>query len=84
VLAQPRHPYTARLLASTPDLTRPLDAPLPGIPGQLPEAGAPRDRCLFAPRCERARPECSAAAPPLAMVQGREVACLFPLDGPAA
>jgi oligopeptide/dipeptide ABC transporter ATP-binding protein len=61
----PAHPYTAGLLAASPRLDTPLDAPLAVVPGQPPD---PRDvtaACAYRPRCGRAVEAC-AAAPPLA------------------
>jgi oligopeptide/dipeptide ABC transporter ATP-binding protein len=63
VLGNPRHPYTAGLIASVPKLPAPGGARpdrLPAIPGGVPSpasrpAGCPfRDRCrMAAPGCER-------------------------------
>jgi oligopeptide/dipeptide ABC transporter ATP-binding protein len=63
VLARPRHPYTARLIAATPRAGVQLDD-LHAIPGQLPDLrGADIPPCRFHGRCERALPTC--AAPPV-------------------
>ena len=61
---QPRHPYTAALLAALPERSRGA-ARLPALAGQVP---GPRERlpgCRFAPRCPRAVAACRAAHPPL-------------------
>ena len=58
VFAEPRHPYTAALIASTPEgAARRLAA----IPGTVPQAGAMPPGCRFAPRCTMARPDCTRA-----------------------
>ncbi len=64
VFAAPRHPYTAALIASTPegDADR-----LSAIPGAVPQPWAMPPGCRFAPRCAMAEPACSAAD--LAMVE---------------
>jgi len=93
VLARPRHPYTAALLGCVP----PLGATKHGgqlrpIPGALPAPGSLDGGCPFAPRCDRAGPECVTEAPPLRPIDGgRRVACWRPVDsapvpisGPAA
>jgi oligopeptide/dipeptide ABC transporter ATP-binding protein len=60
VLAEPRHPYTARLLGCVPELDGPA-VRLDTIPGRPPD---PRDYptgCRFAPRCSHVREDCTAA-----------------------
>lgn len=56
ILAEPRHPYTRRLLQCIPrlDLGR-ADYRLRSIPGQVPRLHAIPDHCIFLERCERAR-----------------------------
>ena len=82
LFSQPRHPYTAALLAALPEHNQGARrlAALPGIvPGR-------RDRpagCLLAPRCAHVQPRCVHERPAL---QGRgcdgsetAVRCFFPL-----
>ncbi len=57
VLADPRHPYTAGLLASVPSLQEP-GATLPQIPGSIPGLADRPAGCAFHPRCPRATPVC--------------------------
>lgn len=57
VLSHPRHPYTAKLLASMPNLT-PRNQDLPSIPGRMPLMGEIMPGCRFAPRCSFARGIC--------------------------
>ncbi|HWT08495.1 MAG TPA: ABC transporter ATP-binding protein, partial [Roseomonas sp.] len=74
VLAAPRHPYTAALIASTPEGDA---ARLSAIPGTVPQPWAMPPGCRFAPRCAMAQPACEAAAPALAEVGPRRTArCL--------
>ena len=65
LFAEPRHPYTAGLLASIPRLDAPRGARLTPVPGSvadnLPWAGA----CAFAPRCSQPIDECVATTPEL-------------------
>ncbi len=59
-----RHPYTRALLESMPARI-PLDQPLRGIPGQVPDPKNPPPGCRFHPRCSRALAVCSELEPPL-------------------
>jgi oligopeptide transport system ATP-binding protein len=80
VFASPAHPYTAGLLAASPRLDTPVDAPMPVIPGQPPDARRRGAGCAFAPRCERRGPECE-SRPVLEQPPdtGRQHACHRPL-----
>ncbi|MCK6450007.1 MAG: dipeptide/oligopeptide/nickel ABC transporter permease/ATP-binding protein [Alphaproteobacteria bacterium] len=62
VFGEPRHPYTAALIASVPDGR---EGRLESIAGTVPPPHAELPGCRFAPRCGLAAPECSAEAPPL-------------------
>ncbi|HEX3848729.1 MAG TPA: ABC transporter ATP-binding protein [Steroidobacteraceae bacterium] len=84
ILHAPRHPYTAGLLACTPDLTRPLAARMPTLGGQPPGPAEEIRGCAFAPRCPRAAERCGVERPQLesrTSAGGAEaaVACHFPL-----
>jgi peptide/nickel transport system ATP-binding protein len=77
VVKDPRHPYTAGLLASIVrgELrgTR-IDA----IPGSPPDLSALPAGCSFAPRCRHARADCHAAPPAIrTLAGGREVRCVL-------
>lgn len=73
VLARPRAPYTAGLLASLPENARGRRlTPLPGTP---PAPGALPPGCAFAPRCPLATDVCREAEPEPRPVGGRLVAC---------
>ncbi len=74
VLADPRHPYTAGLLAAVPRFDGRGRRLVP-IPGQPPGPAAERISCSFRPRCARASEACSAAPALSPPVQGRSVAC---------
>ncbi len=87
VFNDPRHPYTALLVASAPHVSRarlgfdlepdqvrrsPSVAAGPGAPG-----------CVFESRCRFATPECRAAEPPEREVErGRRVACFHAATWP--
>jgi peptide/nickel transport system ATP-binding protein len=60
----PLHPYTQKLLASTPRL-RARVSELAFIPGSPPDLIAPPPGCRFAPRCQFAKAQCLAAEPPV-------------------
>ncbi|WP_051267610.1 ABC transporter ATP-binding protein [Nakamurella lactea] len=80
IFRQPRHPYTAGLLASLPSLTRD-DAELTPIPGNPPSILAKVKGCPFQPRCVigRDRDICAAERPPLLEVGTDHLsACHFP------
>jgi peptide/nickel transport system permease protein len=78
ILDAPRHPYTARLMACVPELgggRRRLEA----IPGLPPAVNDLPPGCAFAPRCDRARPECSAGEIALEAEGDRALRCLYPV-----
>jgi peptide/nickel transport system ATP-binding protein len=78
----PRHPYTARLMSSTPGEGGSLQALLP-VPGQLPDLRrADLPACRFADRCDRADEACRTTLPPLDAAAGHSVACWHPLIPP--
>ena len=74
LFARPRHPYTAALLASSPGLDVPLDAPqgarLTAIEGQPPDLGTALTGCAFAARCRHATALCRDEIPPALPVDG--------------
>jgi oligopeptide/dipeptide ABC transporter ATP-binding protein len=79
VLASPRHPYTAALLACIPRMEDAPHAPLPPIPGRPPEPRNTPAGCAFHPRCAFAQARCRSETPVLVPGAGRSVACHFPL-----
>jgi peptide/nickel transport system ATP-binding protein len=77
VLRHPRHPYTQGLLRTIPnDVAQ--DQPLFSIRGQVPSLLQPSIGCAFAPRCDRAMPECTEAVPPpYGLEADHHVACFL-------
>jgi oligopeptide/dipeptide ABC transporter ATP-binding protein len=73
VFVEPRHPYTAGLLRSTPRIA---DVEPALLPGNVPEPGERPAGCNFAPRCPHATEECRTDDPRLDRVDGRDVACV--------
>lgn len=76
LFTRPRHPYARALLNSMPARV-PVDQPLRGIPGQVPDPKQPPAGCRFHPRCSRILPLCSQKEP--ALIGG--VACHNPWEG---
>jgi oligopeptide transport system ATP-binding protein len=76
VFANPRHPYTFRLLTSTPRMDRKKDRlqPIGGLPPSLLD---PPAQCLFAPRCEFAVERCWREIPVLEEVKQDHAAACF-------
>jgi len=89
LLQAPAHPYTAALLACSPELGRP-DKPLMAIPGQPPgprelgvdAAASVSGGCRFAPRCPHAQSKCNEQEPGLEPQAGSQhwARCWFPLN----
>jgi dipeptide transport system ATP-binding protein len=78
LFVQPRHPYTAALLAALPE--RASGRRLSALPGSVPGAFDARQGCLLNPRCPRAAPRCRAEAPALEGDLAHPVRCFFPLE----
>ena len=74
LLAAPRHPYTAGLLAARPRLDGDRGQPLVTLPGQPPLPAASRPGCPFAPRCPEVEAICHGQRPRLT-ADRRPVAC---------
>lgn len=71
--AEPRHPYTAALLASRPSTTQVKRlVSIPGRPAAAYEVGK---GCVFAARCPFATDTCREARPALRELDGVQVAC---------
>lgn len=82
LFAQPRHPYTARLMSSTPGANSTLQSLRP-VPGTLPDLRrGDLPACRFVDRCERAQPRCREALPPLPPEAEHGVACWHPIGVP--
>jgi peptide/nickel transport system ATP-binding protein len=81
ILQSPAHPYTASLIACTPDHHRATQLyPVKGVPPTVTERP---EGCAFRPRCEYATDRCYATPPltPAASATGRNVACFHQLRG---
>ncbi len=71
-----RHPYTAALIGSLPDLDHRTER-LTVIPGRPPNVSEPISGCPFHPRCRHAEPRCATTAVTLGAIDGRHAtACL--------
>jgi peptide/nickel transport system ATP-binding protein len=80
----PLHPYTQRLMSSTPG-DHASTAALEPVPGQLPDLRrAELPACRFAERCERAVERCTRERPRLDRVAPHSAACWHPLGPPVA
>ncbi len=72
---RPLHPYTARLIASVPDIEGKRDLGA-GIPGRPPDLTDPPPGCRFNPRCDHAISACLDAYPePRSFAEQHLVAC---------
>jgi oligopeptide/dipeptide ABC transporter ATP-binding protein len=78
ILDDPRHPYTAGLLNSSPRRARKGER-LPSIPGLVPPPGRRGIGCSFADRCARVTDRCRAELPPLMASGARAAACWNPV-----
>jgi peptide/nickel transport system ATP-binding protein len=79
LFAKPRHPYTAKLITSTPQSTAQL-ASLTPIPGGLPDLRGDLLPCRYRLRCERYTLVCDQAPlPSLQVAPHHVVACRHPL-----
>jgi len=78
-----RHPYTARLMSSTPGASSTLASLLP-VPGSLPDLKRnDLPACRFAERCERADARCRTERPLLDAAAEHSAACWHPMHLPA-
>ena len=79
LFANPRHPYTAELIAATPDSVTSLDA-LAAIPGSLPDLRrTDLPPCRYSERCPRRKDICAQPLPRAAPDATHMVACWNPL-----
>jgi peptide/nickel transport system ATP-binding protein len=83
LFTHPRHPYTAELIAATPDSATSL-AELAAIPGSLPDLRrADLPPCRYSERCPRKIGACAQPLPRAATGAAHIVACWNPLPGAA-
>jgi peptide/nickel transport system ATP-binding protein len=79
LFANPRHPYTAELIAATPDSAASLDE-LASIPGSLPDLRrTDLPPCRYSERCPRKLAACAQPLPQAAPGTSHFVACWNPL-----
>ena len=79
LFARPRHPYTAELIAATPDSAASLDE-LASIPGSLPDLRrADLPPCRYSERCPRKLDACDHPLPRPDTSTAHHVACWNPL-----
>jgi peptide/nickel transport system ATP-binding protein len=83
VLTNPRHPYTAAMLASVPRVETPGHTRLVELPGPPADPVNPPPGCRFAPRCRYARPRCLSEDPVIRPGSSRAAACFYPVGTPA-
>ncbi len=76
LFAQPKHPYTAGLLACLPSESAEEESRLATIPGVAPSLSERGSACVFADRCPLALDKCRTTKPPLEETEdGRLVRC---------
>jgi dipeptide transport system ATP-binding protein len=76
IFAQPLHPYTQALLASTPGILGSGAARKHQVlKGELPSPLNPPSGCVFSTRCPNVTPRCQIERPVLRLLAGRQVAC---------
>jgi peptide/nickel transport system ATP-binding protein len=79
VLREAAHPYSVALTRSRLSLTSERGKPLLTLPGEVADPSAPPPGCPFEPRCELAKPECTASPPdPVPVAAGHLSACILP------
>ena len=84
LFAHPRHPYTAELIAATPDSAASLDE-LASIPGSLPDLRrADLPPCRYSERCPRKIDACAQPLPHQTLGADHIVACWNPLSDSSA
>ena len=77
LLRDPRHPYTAGLIASLPAMAAP-GTPLVQIPGTTPSLSSLPPGCPFAPRCDFATSDCG-TQPEITQKGDRGWRCFHPV-----
>ena len=76
LFAQPLHPYTQALMASTPGMHAPgVKGQRIVLKGELPSPLNPPKGCVFSTRCPHANERCHTQRPALQELDGRLVAC---------
>ncbi|MDQ6620748.1 MAG: dipeptide ABC transporter ATP-binding protein [Pseudomonadota bacterium] len=75
IFAQPAHPYTRALIASTPTLAKNPHIERGPLQGELPSPLDPPPGCTFHKRCPHAIERCRLEVPILRRFNGGDVAC---------
>jgi peptide/nickel transport system ATP-binding protein len=78
-----RHPYTRGLMSSHPDISMPVGAVLPTIPGEPPDIAHPASGCPFHTRCPARIAACDQSMPSMTRDpndQWHAFACHNPVD----
>lgn len=85
VLGHPAHPYTRALVDASPRIDPFRTRQRTVLRGEIPSPANPPAACRFQTRCPLVQPRCRSEQPPLSpLVDGRQVACHFPLAGSGA
>lgn len=73
---QPKHPYTAALMASIPVADPRVRSAMAALEGDVPSPANPPSGCYFHPRCRYATEQCKREAPPAVKVSSNHfVSC---------
>ncbi len=78
IVRQPRHPYTAGLLASSVGMDN-RGKNLLAVPGSPPNLASLPPGCSFAPRCTSASEQCRRELPPVQFRDNESLACFHPV-----
>jgi peptide/nickel transport system ATP-binding protein len=76
IFKNPKHPYTAGLIKSVPDMRDEKDR-LYSIPGNVPKPGSIKRGCRFAARCEHVMDRCRVDNPELYQVESGHIVRCF-------
>lgn len=78
IFAQPLHPYTQALLASTPGIAGSgVSRQRIILKGELPSPLSPPSGCVFCTRCAHVTAQCESLRPVLRELAGRQIACHY-------
>lgn len=78
IVRQPRHPYTAGLLASSVGMEN-RGKTLLAVPGSPPDLAFLPPGCSFAPRCTSSDEQCHRERPPVVIRGNESLACFHPI-----
>jgi len=78
LIRRPKHPYTSALISSVPKPNPRLRSDVE-IRGETPSPVNPPSGCRYNPRCPYAADNCRQIEPQLKNIEGRYVACHYPL-----